>query len=186
MFHTVNSDALRAAGLQGGHVWVSFVDDALELRGDTGGVVRLTAADIDRARIGYIDARGRRYHARLWRAGASAPLELEPSPGTWPAYTRAMLAFAEHCAREHGLDRIERGSTRFEALFPAALLAPVAIAALVIGAFVITEEPWWARTIVPLIPTILFGFLLQRGLARHWPTPLDHPAELRPALPPLA
>lgn len=185
MFHTATSDALRAAGLQGGHVWVSFVDDALELRGDTGGALRLAAGDVDRARIGYIDARGRRYHAQLWRAGASAPLELEPSPGTWPAYTRAMLAFAELCAKERRLDRIERGSTRFEALFPAALLAPVAIAALVIGAFVITEEPWWGRTLVPLIPTILFGFFLQRGLTRHWPTPLGDPDELRPVLPPL-
>jgi hypothetical protein len=96
-----------------------------------------------------------------------------------------MLALAERCAAERRLDHIERGSSRFEALFPAALLAPVAIAALVVGAFVITEEPWWGRTLVPLIPTALFGFLLRRGLARHWPAPVHDPDELRPVLPPL-
>ena len=185
MFHTANSDALRAVGLTGGHVWVSFVDDALELRGDTGGVLRIGPGDFDRARIGYVDARGRYYHAKLWRAGASEPLVLVPSPGSLPAYTRSMLALAGRCDAERRIGRIERGSTRFEALFPAALLAPVVVAALAVGALYLTDQPWWTRTLVPLIPMILFGYLLRRGLARHWPTALRDAGELRPMLPPL-
>lgn len=185
MFHTPNSDALRAAGLQGGHVWASFVDDALELRGDTGGVLRISPAGLERSRMGFIDTKGRHYHALLWRTGASEPLRLEPSPGTWPAYTRSMLALAERCASEHRLERIERGSNRFEALFPAALAAPVAVGALVVGTFVITSEPWWVRTLLTVLPMLLFGFVLRRGLARHWPTTVRDPEELRPALPSL-
>jgi hypothetical protein len=183
MFQTANSDALRAAGLHGGQVWVSFVDEALELRGDTGGVVRIGPSNLERARIGFLDSKRRRYHARLWATGATEALSLHPSPGTWPAYTRAMLAFAERCDSERRLERIERGSTRFEALFPAVLAAPVAIIALVVGMFVMTEEPWWQRMLTTVIPMLLFGFLLRRGLARHWPTVLQDPEELRQVLP---
>jgi hypothetical protein len=186
MFHTRTSDALRGAGLQGGHVWASFVDDALELRGDTGGVLRIGPSSLERSLIGFVDAKGRRYQALIWRTGGTEPLGLEPSPGTWPAYTRSMMALAERCAAERRLERIERGSSRFEALFPAALMAPVAIAALVVGAFVITAEPWWGRMTLMVLPMVLFGFLLRRGLSRHWPTTLKDPEELRPVLPPLA
>src|SRR3954468_24716444 len=183
MFHTANTDAMRAAGLAGGHVWVSFVEDALELRGDTGGAVRIAASDLDHARIGYIDAKVRRHQTHLWHAGAPEPFVLEPSRATWPAYTRSMLALARSCENAHRLDRIERGSTRFEALFPALLTVPVVIGVLYVEVFVLTEEPWWVRTLLPLIPLVLFGFLLRRGLAAHWPTRLAPSDDLLPILP---
>jgi hypothetical protein len=104
MFHVGNSDVMRAAGLTGGHVFVTFFDEALELRGDTGGVIRIPPAELERARIGYVDAKDRRYRARLWRAGDSAPLLLEPSPGTWPAYARAMMASRSAWMPSSGFD----------------------------------------------------------------------------------
>jgi hypothetical protein len=185
MFQTPNTDVLRAEGLAGGHVWGSFVDEALELRGDTGGALRIEPADLERARLGFAEGKGRRYRAEIWRTTAREPLTLEPSQGTWPAYTRAMLAFAKACAVVHRIDRIERGSTKLDALLPALLTAPLAVGTLV-SAFVLTDDPWWGRTLVPALPTALCAVLLWSGLTRHWPRPIADPDELRVQLPPLA
>jgi hypothetical protein len=185
MFHTVSSDALRAAGLTGGHVWVSFVDGALELRGDTGGVMRVGPSDLDHARIGYLAAKFKRYQALIWANGATEPLVLEPSAATAPAYTRAMLAFAHGCEDEGCIDRIERGSTKFEAVFPALLTVPIAVGVLGVEVFLLPDESWWIRALLPLVPLVLFGFLLRRGIAKHWPTRLQHSGDLSIVLPPL-
>jgi len=185
MFHTGNSDVMRASGLSGGHVFVSFLDDALELRGDTGGVLRIAPNDVERARIGFIEARGRRYSTRLWRAGDAEPLVLEPSPGTQPAYARAMLGLVQSIEAQDRLDRIERGSTKYEALYPAMLIAPLVVGALVVSAYVLTREPWWVRLLLTLVPMAGLGYLLRNGVSRHWPRRLSHVEDLGAALPPL-
>jgi hypothetical protein len=185
MFQTGNTVALRAAGLAGALVWGTFVDDALELRGDTGGALRIAPADLERARFGFAEGKGRRYRAEIWRVSTAEPVTLEPSPGTWPAYTRAMLAFAKGCLAAQRIDRIERGSTKLDALLPALLTAPLAVGTL-LGAFVLTDDPWWGRTLVPALPTALLAVLLWTGLTRHWPRAIAEPDDLRIQLPPLA
>ena len=184
MFHTGNSDVMRASGLTGAHVFVSFLGDALELRGDTGGTIRIAPADVERARIGFVEAKERRYSARLWRAGDSEPLVLEPSPGTWPAYSRTMTALVRGIEAENNLRRIERGSSMYEALFPAVLVAPLVVGALVVSAFVLTGEPWWERMLLMLVPTVIFGYLLRNGYSRHWPRRLVHVEDIGLVLPP--
>jgi len=185
MFHTANTDALRAAGLAGGHVWVSFLDDALELRGDTGGVLRIGATDVERARIGFEPGRGGGYAASLWRADATEPIVLRPSAGTRAAYARAMLALAERCEATGRIDRIECGSSRIEALWPALLVIPLVLITLLIGAFIFIDLPWWVRTLLPLAAMVLFGVLLSTGLTRHWPRSVSDAHALRLMLPPL-
>lgn len=182
----MNTEALRTAGLTGGHVWTTFIDDALELRGDTGGSLRIGPAELDRARIGFEEGKGGRYRVQIWRVGSPEPLTLEPSASTWPAYTRAMLAFAERCARAQRIDRFQSGSTKFDALFPAVLAAPLATGALVVAMFVLADDPWWGRILMALLPVSLFGFLLWTGLTRHWPRPVTAPEQLRIVLPPIS
>lgn len=185
MFQTPITDVLRAEGLAGGHVWGSFVDEALELRGDAGGALRIEPVELERVRFGFAEGKGRRYRAEIWRTSASAPVTLEPSQGTWPAYTRAMLAFSKECAVAGRIDRIHRGSTKLDAMLPALLTAPLAIGTLA-TAFLFTDDPWWGPTLVATLPTALCAVLLWSGLTRHWPRPIAHPDELRTQLPPLA
>ena len=79
---------------------------------------------------------------------------------------------------------IERGLTRGIALtLPLAMLAQT-LAAGAISLFVLVEEPWWGRLIVPAIPGLLLAVCVWLATARQWPRSVASLAELDRFLPP--
>lgn len=185
-FQTGNDQRLRKAGLAGAHVWATLREGALELRGEDGGALRITPAEVARMRIGYADARRRTYLARIWRASSAAPLNLAPYPHTWSAYAQIMRGFAAAMRDAGRLGRIEGGASKFDALFAPLLTGLPLLGAVGIAVFALGNEPWWGRLLVPAIPLLLFALFLRIGLTRHWPLPLRNIDELECQLPPTA
>lgn len=185
-FHASNSPALRAAGLAGRHVRGGLRDGAIELRGEAAGVLRLAPGDVDRLRVGYSDGARRAYELRVWRRGAREPLTIVPFPATWGAYRVIVARFVDALVAAGATERIEAGSSRVEALLAPVSLGLVALAAWAIALFVLDDEPWWGRLLVPAVPTGLALLLSWIGTTRHWPRPVRAPAELERQLPPVA
>lgn len=82
------------------------------------------------------------------------------------------------------MDRIETGASKFDALFGPILMAIPTLGAIVISLFVLTEEPWWGRMIVPLIPILILAALMWIGFKRYWPKPVRNIGDLKKQLPP--
>jgi hypothetical protein len=57
----------------------------------------------------------------------------------------------------------------------------VFVAASIIALFVITEEPWWGRLLVPLIPGVVTALAVMLA-RRSWPRPVASVAEYRARL----
>lgn len=183
-FQSYNSGPMRALGLKGRLVWVLLHEGALQLQGEESGVVRVTPTDIERMRIGYSDGRWRAYETLIWRGGDAKPLRLMPSTPMWTAYAETIRAFAGMMAAEGRLERIEGGSSKFDALFAPVLLGLLAVGTVLLAIFVLEGEPWWGRLLSPVVFTSLFGLFLWIALRRQWPRPLTDLAELEGQLPP--
>ena len=174
---------LRNAGLEGKLAWAILHDGALQLQDDHNRVVRFALDDIARVRLGYVDGKYRSYHARIWRDALGKPATLTPTKETWPAYRDTMHELVRQLVERGRLDRVETGSTKFDAMLAPALMAIPTLGAWTLALFVLTNEPWWGRVIVPLVPTLIFVLLVWLGQRRHWPRPLGDVSELRVQLP---
>lgn len=97
-----------------------------------------------------------------------------------------MTQFAERIIAEGRREVVETGASKFDALFGPALMGIPTLGAPILAIFVLTEEPWWGRMLVPLIPTIIFALLTWMGVARCWPKVLKSGRQLEKQLPPIA
>lgn len=183
-FHAIATRALKREGFAGDHIWVGCREGRLDLIGEKGGQIRLAPKDILRIRIGYEETKySKIYQTVIWRRGATKPLDLTPVGDHRANYAATMRAFAGQMAAAGLQNRIERGVSKFSAMLGPVLIGILALAAVCISIFVLTEEPWWGRMIVPFIPIVLLGFLLWNMLARQMPRPIQDLAELDKQLP---
>lgn len=159
-------------------------EDALQLQDSAKHVVRIAPTGISRLRIGFFDAKHRSYHTRVWRDLAQKPLELVPVKQSWAAYRETMNEFAQLFAQANRLDHVETGTSKFDALFGPTLMLIPTLGALALALFVLTEEPWWGRMIVPIAPTVILALLVSLGMERYWPKPVRELSDLRKQLPP--
>ncbi|HWA42003.1 MAG TPA: hypothetical protein VHA10_02260 [Hypericibacter adhaerens] len=183
-FHAAMTRALKREGFAGGHVWVGCREGRLDLIGESGGQIRIAPKEVARLRIGYEETKYRKLHQMLiWRQGVAQPLNLAPLGEHGAHYAATVRAFAADLAAEGKLAAIERGTSRFSAVLGPVLMAIPAFGALAISIFVLEEEPWWGRMIVPAVPLAIFALLLWLCFARHMPRPIQSLMELDKQLP---
>ncbi|MGV3710528.1 MAG: hypothetical protein ACO1Q7_16985 [Gemmatimonas sp.] len=175
---------LRALGLEGKQAWGMVHDGALQLQDEKGHLVRIGVECLARVRVGYIDGKHRTYRTLLWRDAMDTPLEIVPLKHSWREYRDVVNAFVQLMAQDQRLDRIETGSSQFDAIAGPSLMAIPALGGKAVSLFVLTNEPWWGRMMVPLIPTIVLAILVWLAIKRYWPRPLQNLQDLRMQLPP--
>jgi hypothetical protein len=184
-FAVPNNKQLTALGLDGPHVFGLNATNAFELRGETAGNVLITPEQIVRARIGFYETRsGRFFRTKLWTTLTDKPIELQPTPASKGGYALVITQFAEMMIAQNKRDRVETGSTKFDAVFGPTLIGIPTLVAFILALFVLTNEPWWGRMIVPLVPSIIFGLLTWMGVKRYWPRVLLDVRQLTKQLPP--
>jgi hypothetical protein len=181
-FTQSSTRCLRRLGIKG-PTTVRFDGTALEIRGSKGGEERIAPARIVRLRSGRDDAikYGPSYETRLWLTdGGKVVLSAFGMANAGP-YVATMRAFGEVMAAAGQLKRMERGTSAAGSLLFPILIGAVFVAASIIALFVITEEPWWGRALVPLIPGLITGLavILAR---RTWPRPISSIEEYRARL----
>lgn len=178
------SKRLRTLGLEGKLAWVTLREGGLDLTDDAGHTVPIALEDIARIRIGFVETKNRRiHHCRIWRDTSASPIELIPTIQTRSQYRQEMIALVGQMAERSRLDRVETGSSKIDALIGPILISIPTIAALLVSIFVLTEEPWWGRAVVPIIPLILFFILAWMGKHRHWPRTVSSPNDVLVQLP---
>jgi hypothetical protein len=183
-FHAIATRALKREGFAGDHIWVGCREGRLDLIGEKDGQIRLTPKDILRIRIGYEETKySKIFQTVIWREGAGKPLDLTPLGDHRAHYAATVRAFAAQMAAAGLQDRVERGVSKFSAVLGPVLIGILVLATLGISIFVLTEEPWWGRLIVPAVPTVLLGVLVWNMLARQMPRPIRDLAELDKQLP---
>lgn len=175
---------MRKRGIVGAEAWVRVGDEALEVTGADAGQFRIRVDDIARIRIGYVDTKTRTYETRLWTFDAPRPLQLAPTRGSWASYRDGIRQVTGALVAKQRRDRVETGYSKFDAMFGPVLTGLLAIASLGISIFVLENEPWWGRMIVPAVPLLVFGILLWVGVKRSWPRPIQELSELEVQLPP--
>jgi hypothetical protein len=175
---------LRATGLEGKLAWAMVHDGALQLQDEKQHVVRIPADALARIRIGFVDGKHRTYSTRIWRDALDDAIEIVPLKSSWREYREVMNQLVQLLAQHQRLDRVETGSTQFDAISGPLLMAIPALGGMAISIFVLTNEPWWGRMIVPLLPTIVLAILLWLSVKRYWPRPLQNLQDLRVQLPP--
>ncbi|MBC7896157.1 MAG: hypothetical protein H7066_12150 [Cytophagaceae bacterium] len=175
---------MRGLGLEGSGAWVRVSDGLIDLTGIDGGQVRIRLDDIARIRVGFLDSKGRSYETRIWTPGAEKPMRLTPTIATLGAYGHAIRFVTSQMAGHQRQDRIERGYSKFDAIFGPAMMGVLVLAAMGISIFALGNEPWWGRLLAPAIPLLIFGLLLWLGVSRYWPRPIRQLSDLDVQLPP--
>lgn len=174
---------LRRTGLEGPHASAMIHDGALHLRDGFNHIARIPFDEITRVRFGFVDGKLRTYSMRVWCSTLDTPLEFVPLKQSWTNYRETATTLVQQLLERDGVARIETGSTKFDALLGPALMAVPVIGALAVSVFVLKNEPWWGRLIVPIVPMLVLGLLVWLGVKRHWPRPLREMAGLRVQLP---
>ncbi|WP_119420999.1 hypothetical protein [Desertibaculum subflavum] len=159
--------ALKRRGIRRREARVTLAGTALQIVGDEGGVLAVTPDRLRRLRSGWEETkRGPSYETRLWLVGEAKPVTLFLKDRAYADYARVIRGFAGGLP----LDRLETGTTPAGALFLPVAMGLLSLAAIGISLFVITEEPWWGRMLVPIIPVGVFLYGLHT-LRRMWPKP---------------
>jgi hypothetical protein len=183
-FHATCTAQLKGLGFEGGHVWVGFLQGRFEVIGEKAGRLSLMPAEIVRARFGYDDSkRGRHFQIRLWRQGDEKSIDIYPTREHWGGYARTVRLLAARVAATGGLERVERGTSKVNAWLGPLLMAIPTSAGIWIAVFVIVDEPWWGRLLVPVGPLIILTLLIWHGFARAFPRPVKDLEELKKQLP---
>jgi hypothetical protein len=185
-FKAINSARLREAGLRGKLAIVTCRDGALEFVGEEGGGVKLSAAMVDRMRVGFEQGKSVTiYQAMVWPKGEPKPILIYPHAGEagWHAgYNAAIRAFSASLAT-HGIGKVERGVSSGSALFNL-VLATVPAAGFTAAAVFASEGRhllgWFAAG---LLFWGLAGIFLWIYLTRQRPQPVKDLAELERQLP---
>jgi hypothetical protein len=169
-FRAPSTRALGRHGLRG-PVTVTLSGSSLQLTGEAGGVLLIAPERVRRLRTGWEETKyGISHETRLWLVGEAKPLNLQLMERVPHAYAAVIRGFAAEVARVGGLARLECGTTQAGALFLPIAFGLLSIVAIVISLFVITEEPWWGRLIVPVAPIGVFLYGLH-AMRRMWPKP---------------
>jgi hypothetical protein len=164
---------LRAHGLRGREAQVTLAGDALQIAGADSGVLVLPPARVQRLRVGWEETKhGVIHEARLWLVGEAKPLVLQLKRRAPDTYAEVIASFA----RALPPDRLEHGTTKAAALFLPIAFGLLSAVALGISLFVLTEEPWWGRLLVPVVPVGVFLYGLY-ALRRMWPGPVADQAD---------
>lgn len=163
---------LRRLGIKGAAT-VRFDGAALEIEGAEGGRLRIAPTQVERLRSGRDNMAkyGPHYETRLWLTGEREPLTLSVA-GTAVAgpYVATMRGFGAAMASASRLDRVQSGISVIDTLLGPALMGIVFLAAVGVALFVITNEPWWGRMIVPVVPGVVTA-ILAFVARRNWPRP---------------
>jgi hypothetical protein len=173
---------LRGFGIKG-TATICFDGTGLEIRGAEGGEHRIAPAQVIRLRSGRDDAikYGPSYETRLWlRDGRKVAFTVLGMANAGP-YLATMRGFGDAMAAAGQLGRMEGGtSVAGSVVFPA-LIGALFVAASIIALFVINEEPWWGRLLVPLAPGVITALAIMLA-RRSWPRPVGSVAEYRTRL----
>jgi hypothetical protein len=184
-FRVANYGALRRMNLVGEQVVVVLIDDAsLGLFGEKDGTVRLMPIDIERIRVGVIEGKRRVFFTKIWPADGRKPFELIPPRWEWGAYSRVMSHYVTMLANDHKGDRVSVGASKFDAILAPFLFGLLAAGAILVSVFVLDNEPWWGRLLVPLLPVTLFAVFLGMSITRTWPRAMRSLDQLTKQLPP--
>lgn len=158
---------LKRRGIRGHEARVTLAGNALQIAGAEAGVLVVAPERVRRMRAGWEETKyGPHHETRLWLAGEAKPLVLHLKGRAHAGYVEVIRGFA----RGLPLDRLETGTTPAGALFLPIAFGLLSLAALGISLFVITEEPWWGRLLVPVVPVGVFFYGLHT-LRRMWPKP---------------
>lgn len=178
---------LAALGLGGAFVFVLVTNDTLELRGETSGNVHFAPQQISQVRVGFSESKnGKHWLTKIWTSPDARPIELRPTAATRASYAVVVTRFVELMSAHDRRDRIETGSSKFDALFGPVLMGIPAFGAVAIALLILENEPWWGRMLVPLIPLLIFAILAWRARAIFWPRTLVSVEQLAKHLPPRA
>lgn len=182
-FRAHSTRALRKRGLLGDYVTVRVDGRGALLEGSSGGGLQLDPADVRLMRIGFVESNRRKHFSvRLWLPDGK--LELEADQTQYAAYAAAMRQWAAAMRAVGQGARVEGGASVFSAVIWPIMMGLVALAAMGVSIFVLTNEPWWGRLIVPLLPTALTALGVWLAVRYHWPRRIEDPSELDRQLPP--
>lgn len=182
-FRAYGNRRLRRGGARGSPVRVSLGTAWLDIAGEDPTPLRLPLATIERMRSGYTEVKGGPlYQTILWPAG-DAPITLAPLREDRLLYATLVRTLAARVAATHGPHAVERGDTRFGALFGPVLIGLVLIAALAVCTYALADEPPALRWLPALVPGLIFALLAWRYRTVHRPRPVEDFAELDRQLP---
>ena len=125
-------------GVRGKQLEVHCHGSTLDVRGQDGARLEIPARNVARLRLGVTGSRsGTYYLARVLTEGEAEPLFLCTAHSGGPGYAGTMRRFARAVAEAHGVERIEHGTTRGDALF--LFLATLVVAG---GATILAFTVW--------------------------------------------
>ena len=155
-----------------GEATVRLMADGLEISGASGGLLRISTAQIRQIRSGWSAIkRGPLLQTRIWLHEEEAPLKLEHRGLGFDHYAAVMRGLGAQLARVDGVSRLHRGSSIASAI---ELLVPMTVlflAALAISVFVLVNEPWWGRSI-PAFVALTFVIVGASLAVLRWPRPV--------------
>ena len=170
-FTIPSSKWLRSRHVQG-EATVRLMADGLEVSGASGGLLRISTAQIRQVRSGWSAIKyGPLLQTRVWLHEEDEPLKLEHRGLGFAPYAAVVQGLAAQLARVDGVSRLHRGSSIASAV---ELLVPMTVlflAALAISVFVLENEPWWGRPIPALVALtfVIVGAVLA---FQRWPRPV--------------
>lgn len=168
-FTLISDRRLRRHGLQG-DVTVRFTGDGLDLTGAEGGRLVIPLHRVARLRSARESIKnGPLWQTRLWLEGEAEPLLFSIiGRQNLGGYVPAMQGLGRALAAAGRAGRLESGQTPVGAFILPVLIGALFLVACGISLFVITNEPWWGRMIVPILPGVLFVLTIMLG-RRLWP-----------------
>jgi hypothetical protein len=181
-FAAVLTRQLKRLGLRGDPATISLSENGLDLHGAKDGSVMIAYSDVIRMRAGFTDGRGSTHYECALQT-SSARLVLHRHGAHPNGYRAGVLAIAANVAERRGLQAVERGVSWFGALFGPALMVIPVLGALYVATVLLDHEPWWGRSIVPLVPLIVLALLSGRAISRHVPRSVRSIDELTTQLP---
>ncbi len=159
---------LRDLGITG-EATIRLARDGLEISGASGGLVRISTAQISRIATGWRSNKyGPFFLTRVWLQGKDKPLMLETRGQAYAWYALVIRGLAAQLFRVDGMKRIWRGSSISASLELAVPMVLLFLAALAISIFVLEGEPWYGRPVPALValPFAIMGVCVARI---RWP-----------------
>lgn len=161
---------LRERGITG-EATIRLARDGLEISGASGGLVRISTAQISRITAGWTSNKGGPFFlTRVWLQGSEKPLMLETRGLSHEWYALVIRGLAAQLFRIDGMKRIWRGSSIPASLELAIPFTLLFFAALAISIFVLENEPWYGRP-VPALVALPFAILGICVAWIRWPRP---------------
>jgi hypothetical protein len=162
---------LRDNGIRG-DATIRLEADGLEIEGASGGLLRISTAQMRLARTGWrSNKHGPFFLTRVWLHGQEKPLEIEARGLPYDAYRAVIAGLAAQMARVDGVKRLERGSSHAAALELLVPYAALFLAAVGITIYALDGE----RTLGRYVPLLVASAALALGIGTaslRWPRPV--------------